>query len=115
MFNDEKDYSDKEKGKAIIIDFGRTTNNASRIPDECKKAANSMISSDCLSSERIHREAIALVTQTKTLLVKLKEIMDKNTQKLSKVASKLLYPGKTFIESIKEYIEQRVYNWTSII
>jgi len=111
MFNTEKDYCPPDKGKAIIIDFGRTTNNKAEIPEKCKKASvNPMATSECLSAEKIHNDGVAPVTELKILLGKLKEISENNNKKLSKVSDKLLYPGKNLVESLKEYVEKRVYN-----
>ncbi len=110
MFNDQKDYvGSADKGKAIIIDFGRTTNDQTQIPEKCKGDKLKMISKDCLSNERLHNEAIALITEPKVISSKLMEISKKNNEKLAKVSDKLLYPGKNFVDSVKEYVETRVY------
>jgi serine/threonine protein kinase len=108
MYNTEKDYSSPNKGKAIIIDFGRTTKDLAKLPDECTKNKMAMISNDCFSTEKIHE--ITPVTTIPVLLAKLKAIAEKNNDKLSKVSGKLLYPGKNLNESLMHYVEHRVYN-----
>jgi serine/threonine protein kinase len=110
MFNDQKDYTGTaDKGKAMIIDFGRTTNDASEFPDECKGKPSSMISQDCLYSETFHSAITWDATEPKAIMAKLTEISRKNNEKLARVSGKLLYPGKDLIESIKEYADTRVY------
>ena len=107
MFNKDKDYLSGHKGKAIIIDFGRTTNDVSLIPEKCKTRTNAMITPDCLSTEKVHNGDVNKVTVK--LASKLSDIQTKNNEKLAKVSDKLLYPDKDFIESLKEYVETRVY------
>lgn len=105
MFNETKNYSSIQPGKAMIIDFGRTTNNKAKMPIPCQSSP--LISKQCLSKEKIH-ENIA-PTEPKTLVAYLNDIQAVNTQKLDKISDKLLYPGKDLIESIKEYAASKVY------
>lgn len=105
MFNETKNYSSIQPGKAMIIDFGRTTNNTAKMPIPCQSF--SLISKQCLEKEKIHENLAP--TEPKILVDYLKDIQTINNQKLDKISDKLLYPGKDLNESIKEYAETRVY------
>ena len=104
MFNETKNYSSIQPGKAMIIDFGRTTNDTAKMTYPCQ---TKLISKQCLAEEKIHENLAP--TDPKILVSYLNDIQTVNTQKLDKISAKLLYPGKDLVESIKEYAESRVF------